>query len=92
MKTIYRILLWLFIIIVVAVAITMTYKDVTKNLEPKKKEAFVDEPKRLKITLFYATWCGHCEKYISSNSPKDKNKFVFGENPFANLGKNPFKS
>ncbi len=65
MKTIYRILLWLFIIVVVATAFAMTFSDIRKNLEPKKKETF-EEKKQLKICLFYATWCGHCEKYISS--------------------------
>ncbi len=67
MKPVFKLLLWLFVIVVVATAIGMTYKDVMSNLEPRKKEKFSDqEAKKLKVTLFYATWCGHCEKYISS--------------------------
>ena len=69
MKAVYKVLLWLFIIVVVATAVGMTYKDIVSNLSPIKRETFSenDSPKKqLKITLFFATWCGHCEKYISS--------------------------
>ena len=58
--------IWIFVIIVIVYALYMVYRDVSWNLAgPSKAESF-QQPK-LKICLFYATWCPHCEKYLDSN-------------------------
>lgn len=59
-------ILWLFIAVIVIVAVGMTYRDIVKNLPAKKKELFYDGEPKLKICLYYAVWCGHCEKYLDS--------------------------
>lgn len=66
MKKVVKVLLWLFVAVVVITAVGMTYRDIRKNLPAKPKETYEDSPK-LKVCLFYAVWCGHCEKYLDSN-------------------------
>ena len=66
MKKAVKILLWLFVAVVIITAVSMTYKDITKNLPQKPKETFSDDGPKLSISLFYAVWCGHCEKYLDS--------------------------
>lgn len=43
----------------VAIAIYMAYASFKK-----KKESYSDG--KVRICLFYATWCHHCEKYLAS--------------------------
>lgn len=69
--------IWAFVIIVVVVAIFMMISDV--SAASKKLEKF-DEPK-VKITLFHATWCGHCVKYLKSGVFMDTYKNSVQSNP-----------
>lgn len=64
MRLIFKILLFIFITIVVVSALVSIYKKVSLNMSVKQ-EAFEEMPK-VKICLFYAVWCGHCEKYLDS--------------------------
>jgi thiol-disulfide isomerase/thioredoxin len=61
-----KLLLWAFVIVIVVYAIYMAYKDIAKNIpsESRKVEKF-QEP-ALKVCLFYAVWCPHCEHYLDS--------------------------
>lgn len=47
--------------ILVAVGVFKTIKKVTTT------EKFDDGRPKLKIVLFYAVWCPHCEQYLDSN-------------------------
>lgn len=53
-----------FVVIIVVIAMYMMYTDVKR--ESRKLESF-DEPK-LSVILFHATWCGHCVKYLDSDT------------------------
>jgi|UniRef100_A0A6C0BGP7 thiol-disulfide isomerase/thioredoxin len=47
------------VIFVIAIALTLVVKKYAK------KENFTNDGS-VKVCLFYATWCGHCERYLAS--------------------------
>lgn len=48
------------VIFVIAIALILVFKKYAK------KENFINDG-NVKVCLFYATWCGHCERYLASN-------------------------
>lgn len=61
-----KLLLWVFVAIIVIAALYMAYRDISKNI-PKDKKTERFEEHKVKVYLFYAVWCPHCEKYLDSN-------------------------
>lgn len=59
-----KIIIWVFVTVVVVSAIYMVIKKVYNYIPARKTEGFEEPP--LKIYLFYAVWCPHCEKYLDS--------------------------
>jgi thiol-disulfide isomerase/thioredoxin len=59
--------IWLIIVLSIAVLLAAfsMYYILTANA---KKEKFENDTKKdqLKVMLFYATWCPHCERYLES--------------------------
>jgi thiol-disulfide isomerase/thioredoxin len=59
--------IWLIIVLSIAVllAALSMYYILTAN---EKKEKYENDTKKheLKVMLFYATWCPHCERYLES--------------------------
>ena len=52
--------------IVILLLVSVCYVLYVKLSDPKFFEKFSDSPK-VTIILFFASWCGHCEAYLSSN-------------------------
>jgi thiol-disulfide isomerase/thioredoxin len=55
------ILSFIFLLLAIAVYYTLTITN--------KKEKYEDA--KLKVMLFYATWCPHCERYLESGKYKE---------------------
>jgi thiol-disulfide isomerase/thioredoxin len=57
-----KIILTIFLASLLLFAVLVSYTYYTKNYSNVEKFQDVQDNK-IKIALFYATWCGHCEKY-----------------------------
>lgn len=59
------------VIVSLAIITVLSLAVAYKCISSKRRELFQNSPVR--ICLFYATWCPHCEKYLSHPSkPFDK--------------------
>lgn len=52
----------MFLVVVLAFAVYVAYSNMTK----KEKFTDKDSTPSVRVCLFYATWCHHCEKYLDS--------------------------
>ena len=68
--------LFVFVLLILAYAVWMAYTDIMKNMP--KVEKFSDEAK-LKICLYKATWCSHCNRYLQSHVFEDTYDSVKGK-------------
>jgi thiol-disulfide isomerase/thioredoxin len=62
----YKTIILAFLAVVLLYALLVTFKQIKGNMP---KESF-EEPK-LRICLFKAEWCGHCQKYVKSHVFED---------------------
>lgn len=61
-----------FLLIVVVVSASAIYKFVYQN---KSKEQFTETNEKPKVVLVHASWCQHCNDYISNKKHGGKNAF-----------------
>lgn len=74
MDSSYKCILIAFLMVGLFLAVYLSY------LQMSKKESFENTPK-VRVCLFYATWCGHCERYLKSGIFEDTYKQIQAKNP-----------
>lgn len=81
MKKIYNYVLVGFLAVLLFYALFITFTNIKKNM-PVHAESFDQLPK-IKIALFKATWCGHCNKYAQTSAYTDL--FVNGKDKYESI-------
>ena len=69
-----KLALFVFVLAILAYGVYMAYTDIMRP----KKERFTDGAK-VKICLYKATWCHHCQSYTKSNVFEDVYSDVKGK-------------